>query len=66
METRTRSLAKSLTYRGLAVIYLLIAVFLFTKKLETAVYVTIAFQLLMVAIYFLHERVWDKISWGQK
>ena len=65
METRTRSLAKSLTYRGLAVLYLLAAVFLFTKKLETALYVTIAFQLLMVAIYFLHERVWDKISWGK-
>ena len=65
-ETRTRSLAKSLTYRGLAILYLLAAVFLFTKKLETAIYVTAAFQLVMVAVYFLHERVWNKIRWGQE
>ena len=66
METNKRSLAKSLTYRGLAVLYLLAAVFLFTKKLENAIYVTAAFQVIMVAIYYLHERVWNKIPWGQK
>jgi len=56
-ETRARSLAKSISYRLLAVISSIIMV-----GWASAVYV----ELSKTVIFYLCERGWTKISWGIK
>ena len=55
MESNRRSLVKTFTYRAAA----LVATVPFTG-LGTAV----SIHLVLMAIYYVHERVWNKIDWG--
>jgi len=65
MATRKRSLAKSITYRLLAIVALLTVTLFITKNLSASLLITIGFQAIMTLVYFLHERVWDRIKWGK-
>ena len=65
-EHWSRSLVKAIVYRILVVILDFSTIYLLTKKLE------IAFGFMMVSnvytsiAYYVHERIWDRISWGKK
>ena len=64
VQTR-RSVVKSLTFRVLVVIADLIVIYLITRRIDTTLTVTIFTNLASTALYFLHERVWNKIQWGR-
>jgi uncharacterized membrane protein len=64
VQTR-RSVLKSLTFRVLVVIADLIVIYLITRRIDTTLSVTILTNLVSTALYYTHERVWNKIQWGR-
>lgn len=59
-ESRNRSIAKSISYRIICIISLLLITWLLTRDIYQATYITIIFQTLQTFLYYLHERAWAK------
>lgn len=65
METKKRSLVKSVSYRIFSFSSDLLVVFLVTSRLDFAVSVVVMTNIASTLIYFFHERVWGNFSWGR-
>ena len=63
---RKRSLAKSLTFRLISITTDLIIVYFFTRKIGLSVGIAVAANLTSTVMYYLHERIWNRISWGKR
>ncbi len=66
MENVKRSIIKSLSWRFTATITSIILILIFTKDLLLALSFGIAETIFKLIIYYYHERIWNKIKWGQK
>ena len=66
METRKRSIVKSVTFRIIATIITFIIVWIFTQDVGKSLIVTIVENLVKMIAYYFHERAWIKTSWGLK
>jgi adenylylsulfate kinase len=65
-ETNSRSLIKTLSWRLLATITTAALVYPFTKDVDIALKIGGIEILLKLLIYYLHERLWNKITFGKK
>jgi len=66
METNKRSLVKTISFRIVATIATMIIVLILTGNLVLMGIVAGIDLLSKSIIYYIHERVWDKISWGKR
>jgi len=66
MDTHIRSVVKAISFRIIASLTTVILVLIFTGNLALAGAIGILDLILKLIIYYLHERVWDKILWGRK
>ncbi len=66
IETKWRSLIKAISWRVLATTTTTIIVYIFFKRLELAILAGLTESIVKIAVYFLHERVWQKIKFGKK
>ena len=66
MDTRKRSIAKTITFRMLATVTTMTIVFIFTQDFVVAGIVGTIEFFSKIALYYLHERAWDRIPWGLK
>jgi uncharacterized membrane protein len=66
MDTHKRSLAKSLSWRLLATFITGGIVYAITGQGEFAATIGIADTVCKFFIYFGHERLWNRISYGRK
>lgn len=64
--TKNRSFVKSLTYRVFGTITSWAVVYVITGKGSLASLIAFWETIVKVAVYYWHERVWDKIKWGRK
>ncbi len=64
VSSKTRSLAKSLTWRVLAIIVTFGSIYVLTGELETATAGTLLTNSINFILYYLHERVWLQTKWG--
>lgn len=65
MDTKRRSWAKAITWKVTGIFLLAIVSYLFTGSIKGMTLITGIYHLVMIVLYYLHERVWDKISWGK-
>jgi len=65
IETRRRSFAKAISWRIVAAIITTLVVLAMTGRLEFAAKVGLIDTVIKLAIYFLHERAWNKIDYGR-
>lgn len=65
-ETHRRSILKTLSWRVLATLTTITLVFVFTGKVKTAAAVGGVEVILKLILYFVHERMWNKLHWGKK
>ncbi len=65
-ESNRRSAIKTISWRVLATLTTAALVYIFTGKLKIALYVGGIEVVLKMALYFLHERVWNNIRYGKK
>lgn len=64
-ESKRRSLVKAMSWRIIAILILGTISYIFTGNWEDTSLITIAYSLVQVFIYFLHERLWERIRWGK-
>ena len=58
METKKRSILKSITYRIICIISLLSVTLLLTGNFSQSILITFVFQSIQTILYYLHERFW--------
>ena len=63
--TKSRSFIKSLSYRVFGTLTSWAVVYAITGKGSLATLIAFWETVVKVAVYYWHERVWDKISWGR-
>ncbi|MDY6931983.1 MAG: DUF2061 domain-containing protein [Halobacteriota archaeon] len=62
--SRSRSFAKTITWRIIATLTTMILVYFFTGELTLAIVVGSWELVAKLIIYYLHERAWTHIRWG--
>jgi uncharacterized membrane protein len=65
MVSKRRSLAKSITWRLIAIVVTFLVGFVMTGSLGFAASLSLLSNLINFVLYYLHERVWLKIHWGR-
>lgn len=65
-ETNGRSLIKTLSWRFWATVTTILLVYGFTGRVDTAFYVGGVEIVAKLVLYYLHERVWNRVSYGRK
>lgn len=65
-ETKKRSVLKAISWRTWATITTAILVFIFTGEFALAVTIGFLEVFAKMGLYFFHERLWQKISFGKK
>ena len=65
-ETKWRSLTKSVTFRVLVIVSDLVLVYVLTKRADVTIAVTVLTNAASTILYFVHERVWNSLSWGRR
>jgi len=66
METTRRSIVKTLTWRVFAIIITAVLVVLVTGSWETAIQIGIIDMTVKTILFFIHERIWARIGYGNK
>jgi len=65
METHKRSMMKSLTWRILGIVLLLIIAWFVTHDWKEMTIITIVFHSIRMVLYYVHERIWLRVKWGR-
>jgi uncharacterized membrane protein len=66
MENRKRSIAKAISWRALGTIDTMLISWLITGKLVLAVSIGTTELLTKTLLYYVHERIWNRIKFGRK
>ena len=66
IDTRKRSLAKTLSWRILASGSTFFLTWLITGDVSLAGILFVILFVAHTALYFVHERIWNHIHWGKK
>jgi uncharacterized membrane protein len=66
METNTRSIAKAVSYRLLGSICTALIVLIFSGDIKISAGVGAFDMFAKIGLYFLHERLWNHISFGRQ
>jgi adenylylsulfate kinase len=65
-ETNTRSIVKGVSWRVVATTTTIIIVYVFFGRLDLAIAAGLIETVLKVALYWGHEKIWQRIHWGKK
>lgn len=66
MIAKRRSLAKSITWRLIAIAVTFVVGFVMTGNWQFAASLSLISNLINFVLYYIHERFWLKINWGRK
>ncbi len=66
MDSRKKSIAKTLTWRVIAIFITMIAVYIYNKNIKESVVVSLMANSVKMVLYYLHERVWNNVGFGRK
>ena len=63
---KSRSLAKSLTWRVVALITTFVTLYVLSKDINMATIATLITNGVNFVAYYYHERIWNSVSWGKE
>jgi uncharacterized membrane protein len=66
MENKIRSLSKSISWRIIALLNGWMVTYLFTGDLKNSFFISFVANISGFILYYIHERVWNKMKWGKK
>jgi uncharacterized membrane protein len=66
LDSNTRSIAKAVSYRVLGSVATAGIVFLFSGDMKVSAGVGALDVVAKIALYWLHERIWNSISFGRQ
>ena len=64
MESKKRSVVKSVVWRTIGVFVLGVITWKLTNNLQTTTSITLLFHSVNLILYYIHERFWEKMDWG--
>lgn len=64
-ETHKRSIIKAVSWRAFGMLATTLIVFAFTRKIVLSLSVGLAEAAVKIIFFYLHERLWEKVSWGR-
>ncbi|MFZ2804101.1 MAG: DUF2061 domain-containing protein [Patescibacteria group bacterium] len=64
-EHISRSLVKSVTFRIIVLMSDFIVIYALTRKVDLSLELIVATNLASTTLYYLHERAWNKVTWGK-
>jgi uncharacterized membrane protein len=64
-ETHTRAWVKSFVWRLIGIVILGVISLKVTGSLKEMSLITLLFHSIRVVLYYVHERIWEKIDWGR-
>ncbi len=64
-EKHVRTVAKAISWRVIATLTTMSIVFLFTRRIILSLEVGLVEVVSKMLFYYIHERVWHRISWGK-
>ncbi|AKF24210.1 adenylylsulfate kinase [Sulfurovum lithotrophicum] len=65
-ETNQRSIVKGISWRVVATTTTILIVYFFFDRLDLAIAAGLIETVLKVALYWGHEKIWQRIHWGKK
>ena len=65
-EAHSRTVAKAISWRVIATLTTMTAVYIFTGEWFITIGVGSVEVIAKITLYYFHERVWHKISWGKE
>lgn len=65
LESHKRAWVKSIVWRMIGIVVLGAISWLVTHSWKDVTIITMIFHGVRVILYYFHERVWDRISWGR-
>ncbi len=66
MEHPKRSFVKALTWRFFGFVITTTIVFIYSRDLKEAFAVGVGVESIKFVLYYIHERVWNKMDFGRK
>jgi uncharacterized membrane protein len=63
---KSRSFAKSLTWRVVALFTTFITLYALSKDINMATMATVITNAVNFVCYYYHERIWNSVSWGKE
>lgn len=60
MDSRKKSLCKSISWRIIAIIIGAVVTYVFIGSLEITLEITVIANAIAIAVYYVHERVWNR------
>jgi len=63
-ERKMRSIIKTISYRVLIIISDIIILYAITRRMDLTIGITSIANIIRTFLYYAHERVWNKITWG--
>ena len=66
MESNSRSIAKAVSYRLLGSLSTALMVYVFSGSIKASVGVGALDVVVKMALYYLHERLWNHITFGRQ
>ena len=64
-EFKKRSIVKAISWRLVGTMDTFLLSLIITKKVSYAATISIAEVVTKICIYYVHERIWNKIIWGK-
>src|SRR4026209_2122829 len=65
-ETHARSVMKAVSWRVMGTLATTLIVLIFTRQMTVALTVGVLEFISKIAIYWVHERVWDQLKFGKE
>jgi uncharacterized membrane protein len=65
-EKHSRTVIKAISWRVVATLTTMTAVYIFTKEPMISLGVGVVEVIAKITFYYLHERIWHKIPWGKE
>ena len=66
IESASRSFVKTITWRITGSSAVFAISWIFTDNVSMAGAIALAQLIISTSLYFIHERIWNRISWGRK
>jgi len=64
-DSRKRSIVKAICYRTIVSIIAFMIAYWATESITKSIHIIILYLAGSMIIYYIHERVWERISWGR-
>ncbi len=65
MDTKARSWAKSIVWRIIGIVLLGVIAYAITGNWKEMTIITVLFHTIRMVLYYCHERIWERVSWGR-